>query len=261
MKELPFWALFFSLEDKADIANTTHFCEVWKRQEFEVPPSAFGHSQHHSASSSFSCCLGGLGICKFLFQDPPTFRAGEEFARLSGPDAAVRKCCPMPRLQKQAAEHRMPAVGYEWSETQGHYDLDICVPDSLRWFPGQHRKQIGHRYQICILSILLGTLGDMSESKAKKIEIKDVDGQTLSKLIDYIYTAEIEVTEENVQVISAADPCAAHSVPVISASCHLTLSAPQRSLQRKPSCRELSHFTRVTWPTCGPAGPKCLCLA
>eukprot|EP00069_Balaena_mysticetus_P006763 bmy_18924T0 len=35
--------------------------------------------------------------------------------------------------------------------------------------------------------------GDMSESKAKKIEIKDVDGQTLSKLIDYIYTAEIEV--------------------------------------------------------------------
>lgn len=40
----------------------------------------------------------------------------------------------------------------------------------------------------------------MSESKAKKIEIKDVDGQTLRKLIDYIYTAEIEVTEENVQV-------------------------------------------------------------
>lgn len=49
-----------------------------------------------------------------------------------------------------------------------------------------------------------GTTGDMSESKAKKIEIKDVDGQTLSKLIDYIYTAEIEVTEENVQVTSPA---------------------------------------------------------
>lgn len=44
----------------------------------------------------------------------------------------------------------------------------------------------------------------MSESKAKKVEIKDVDGQTLSKLIEYIYTAEIEVTEENVQVISPA---------------------------------------------------------
>lgn len=101
MKELPFWALFFSLEDEADIANTTHFCEVWKRQEFEVPPSAFGHSQHHSASSSSSCCLGGLGICKFLFQDPAAFRAGEEFARLSGPDAAVRKCCSMPRYRNR----------------------------------------------------------------------------------------------------------------------------------------------------------------
>uniref|UniRef100_A0A8D2I055 Kelch like family member 3 n=1 Tax=Urocitellus parryii TaxID=9999 RepID=A0A8D2I055_UROPR len=46
--------------------------------------------------------------------------------------------------------------------------------------------------------------GDMSESKAKKIEIKDVDGHTLRKLIDYIYTAEIEVTEENVQVLLPA---------------------------------------------------------
>lgn len=51
----------------------------------------------------------------------------------------------------------------------------------------------------------------MSESKAKKIEIKDVDGRTLNKLIDYIYTAEIEVTEENVQVNS-------NSVPAYSSS-------------------------------------------
>lgn len=43
-KELPFWALFFSLEDEADIANTTHFCDVWKRQEFKVLSSVFGHS-------------------------------------------------------------------------------------------------------------------------------------------------------------------------------------------------------------------------
>lgn len=54
------------------------------------------------------------------------------------------------------------------------------------------------------LLVLFWTAGDMSESKAKKIEIKDVDGRTLNKLIDYIYTAEIEVTEENVQVNSAA---------------------------------------------------------
>ncbi|XP_078406987.1 kelch-like protein 3 isoform X1 [Cetorhinus maximus] len=46
--------------------------------------------------------------------------------------------------------------------------------------------------------------GDMAESKAKKVEIKDIDGHTLSKLIDYIYTAEVEVTEENVQVLLPA---------------------------------------------------------
>lgn len=42
--------------------------------------------------------------------------------------------------------------------------------------------------------------GDMSESKAQQVEIREVDGQTLRKLVDYIYTAEIEVTEDNVQV-------------------------------------------------------------
>nr|UZH44864.1 kelch-like protein [Carassius gibelio]WEX30254.1 Kelch-like protein 3-A [Carassius gibelio] len=46
--------------------------------------------------------------------------------------------------------------------------------------------------------------GDMSESKAHHVEIRDVDGQTLSKLVDYIYTAEIEVSEDNVQVLLPA---------------------------------------------------------
>lgn len=43
-------------------------------------------------------------------------------------------------------------------------------------------------------------VGDMSESKAQQVEIREVDGQTLRNLVDYIYTAEIEVTEDNVQV-------------------------------------------------------------
>ncbi|XP_061832638.1 kelch-like protein 3 [Nerophis lumbriciformis] len=46
--------------------------------------------------------------------------------------------------------------------------------------------------------------GDMSESKAQRVEIGEVDGPTLSKLVDYIYTAEIEVTEDNVQVLLPA---------------------------------------------------------
>ncbi|KAK1904444.1 Kelch-like protein 3 [Dissostichus eleginoides] len=45
---------------------------------------------------------------------------------------------------------------------------------------------------------------DMSESKAHQVEIREVDGQTLRKLVDYIYTAEIEVTEDNVQVLLPA---------------------------------------------------------
>ncbi|KAM9662746.1 kelch-like protein 2 isoform 5-T5 [Morphnus guianensis] len=46
--------------------------------------------------------------------------------------------------------------------------------------------------------------GEMSESRAKRVRIKEVDGWTLRILIDYIYTAEIQVTEENVQVLLPA---------------------------------------------------------
>ncbi|KAM9833353.1 kelch-like protein 3 isoform X3 [Syngnathus typhle] len=46
--------------------------------------------------------------------------------------------------------------------------------------------------------------GDMSESKAQRVEIGEVDGPTLTKLVDYIYTAQIEVTEDNVQVLLPA---------------------------------------------------------
>lgn len=46
----------------------------------------------------------------------------------------------------------------------------------------------------------LFSIGNMTESKAHQVEIREVDGQTLRKLVDYIYTAEIEVTEDNVQV-------------------------------------------------------------
>lgn len=41
----------------------------------------------------------------------------------------------------------------------------------------------------------------MSESRAHQVEIREVDGHTLRKLVDYIYTAEIEVSEDNVQVM------------------------------------------------------------
>ncbi|OCT96961.1 kelch-like protein 2 [Xenopus laevis] len=46
--------------------------------------------------------------------------------------------------------------------------------------------------------------GEMSESRAKRVRIKEVDGWTLKMLVDYVYTAEIKVTEENVQVLLPA---------------------------------------------------------
>lgn len=52
----------------------------------------------------------------------------------------------------------------------------------------------------CYFTSLFRVSGEMSESRAKRVRIKEVDGWTLRMLIDYVYTAEIQVTEENVQV-------------------------------------------------------------
>ncbi|XP_061626474.1 kelch-like protein 2 isoform X3 [Phyllopteryx taeniolatus] len=46
--------------------------------------------------------------------------------------------------------------------------------------------------------------GEMTESRAKRVRIKEMDGWTLGLLVDYIYTAEIQVTEENVQALLPA---------------------------------------------------------
>ena len=42
--------------------------------------------------------------------------------------------------------------------------------------------------------------GELSESRAQKILLQEVDGKALGLLIDFVYTSEIQVTEENVQV-------------------------------------------------------------
>ena len=92
----------------------------------------------------------------------------------------------------------------------------------------------------------------MSESKAKKIEIKDMDGQTLSKLIDYIYTAEIEVTEENVQVNSAPANSSVYRIfraHCFTSSFHLTLTTTQLVTGEETEAPErVSDLPWVTWP-------------
>lgn len=38
------------------------------------------------------------------------------------------------------------------------------------------------------------------ESKQDKITLKEIDSQALTLLVEYVYTSEVQVTEENVQV-------------------------------------------------------------
>ncbi|KAM4029677.1 kelch-like protein 40 [Anomaloglossus baeobatrachus] len=44
-------------------------------------------------------------------------------------------------------------------------------------------------------------LSDLEESKKKEIELEDVDPDVMGKILHYIYTSEIEITEKNVQDI------------------------------------------------------------
>lgn len=87
--------------------------------------------------------------------------------------------------------------------------LASCSPYFCAMFTGTHTNTVvclaSYLVCVCVCWHLLNKspcvfVGDMSESKAHQVEIREVDGQTLKKLVDYIYTAEIEVTEDNVQV-------------------------------------------------------------
>jgi len=46
--------------------------------------------------------------------------------------------------------------------------------------------------------------GDFPESTSSKIEIKNVDSQTMQALVNYAYTSHIEIRKDNVQVLLAA---------------------------------------------------------
>jgi len=44
----------------------------------------------------------------------------------------------------------------------------------------------------------------MSESKAGRVKLKGIEESALIQLVEYIYTAQIEITEENVQALLPA---------------------------------------------------------
>ena len=41
---------------------------------------------------------------------------------------------------------------------------------------------------------------NLAESKAERIVLQEIDGKALALLIEFVYSSEIHVTEENVQV-------------------------------------------------------------
>lgn len=41
---------------------------------------------------------------------------------------------------------------------------------------------------------------ELAESNSGRVTLQDVDGNALAQLIEFVYTSEIQVTEENVQV-------------------------------------------------------------
>lgn len=111
--------------------------------------------------------------------------------------SSVKRCCVTSSWWQAAWRCRL--TGWSWRpvaltsvpcsqvHTHTHTRTVVCLASYL---------------DVCVLTCaeLCVFAGDMSESKAHQVEIREVDGQTLRKLVDYIYTAEIEVTEDNVQV-------------------------------------------------------------
>lgn len=56
---------------------------------------------------------------------------------------------------------------------------------------------------------------ELAESSSNRITLQEVDGHALAQLIDFVYTSEIQVTEENVQV------CEDRTITNVSSYCHM----------------------------------------
>uniref|UniRef100_A0A7M5WW90 BTB domain-containing protein n=2 Tax=Clytia hemisphaerica TaxID=252671 RepID=A0A7M5WW90_9CNID len=68
------------------------------------------------------------------------------------------------------------------------------------------REILAHRSALAAASPYFYAMftGEMSESKQNVVNIKEVDACALEQLIEYCYTAEVKVTEENVQTLLPA---------------------------------------------------------
>ena len=63
--------------------------------------------------------------------------------------------------------------------------------------------------------------GDLAEARAERIVLQEMDGKALALLVEFMYTAEIQVTEENVQVCSVSYLFNSYTIPI-----YLTVVCP-----------------------------------
>jgi len=63
-----------------------------------------------------------------------------------------------------------------------------------------------HKVVLCACSQYFYAMftGELSEAKSDRIILQEVDPAALRLLIEFVYTSEIHVTEENVQVHSSS---------------------------------------------------------
>ncbi|XP_071808405.1 kelch-like protein 3 [Asterias amurensis] len=90
----------------------------------------------------------------------------------------------------------------------------------------------------------------LSESRTQKIILQEIDGSALSQLLDFVYTSEIQVTEENVQTLLPAASLL-QLIDVRSACCdflqkqlHPTNCLGIRAFADMHSCSELYHYAQ-----------------
>ena len=55
--------------------------------------------------------------------------------------------------------------------------------------------------------------GELSESRQEVVTLREIDSQALELLVEFVYTSEIEVTEDNVQVIYVLNSTPIHTTP------------------------------------------------
>lgn len=138
-------------------------------------------------------CWSDQGLCSEA-RDEPHRRCHPALS-----PACTKQCHQKPFNSKDNTEKHCPATVNPW-----HMKKAFKVMDELRsqnllchiTIVAEDMKISPHRVALAACSPYFHTMctGEMSKSRAKKVQIKKVDGWTLQILTDYVYTAEIQVT-------------------------------------------------------------------